>query len=118
MTWSVSKRRSGPPSTPNGLFVLPYNKGMQDPVGKELQQIPGVGPKIADMLNDIGISSIAELKGRSAEDLYERLTVHKGRHIDRCVLYVFREAVYFASHDEHDPDLLKWWNWKDRMDYR
>nr|WP_321429915.1 helix-hairpin-helix domain-containing protein [uncultured Methanolobus sp.] len=29
------------------------------------------------------------------------------------MLYVFREAVYFASNEEHDPELLKWWNWKD-----
>jgi hypothetical protein len=33
--------------------------------------------------------------------------------VDRCVLYVFRCAVYFASEAEHDPELLKWWNWKD-----
>ncbi|MGA3073400.1 MAG: helix-hairpin-helix domain-containing protein, partial [Bryobacteraceae bacterium] len=31
-----------------------------------------------------------------------------------CVLYVFRCAVYFASEAEHDPELLKWWNWKDQ----
>jgi hypothetical protein len=28
------------------------------------------------------------------------------------VLYVFRCAVYYAGHREHDPELLKWWNWK------
>ncbi|MBC8473125.1 MAG: pathogenicity locus, partial [Planctomycetes bacterium] len=31
-----------------------------------------------------------------------------------CMLYVLRCAVYYASNTEHDPDLLKWWNWKDR----
>jgi hypothetical protein len=30
------------------------------------------------------------------------------------VKYVFRCAVYFASHEVHDPSLLQWWNWKDR----
>jgi hypothetical protein len=34
--------------------------------------------------------------------------------MDRCVLYAFRCAVYYASHDVRDPKLLKWWNWKDR----
>jgi hypothetical protein len=34
--------------------------------------------------------------------------------VDRCLLYVFRCAVYFAEHTRHDPELLKWWNWKDR----
>lgn len=91
---------------------------MQDLAIKELQQIPGVGPKLAKMLCSIGISSIGELKGRSAEELYEQLSIVAARHIDPCVLYIFRGAVYFASHDEYDPELLKWWNWKDRTDYR
>lgn len=33
--------------------------------------------------------------------------------MDRCMLYVFRCAVYYASSEQHDPELLKWWNWKD-----
>ncbi len=33
--------------------------------------------------------------------------------LDRCVLYVFRCANYYAAHKRHDPELLKWWNWKD-----
>jgi hypothetical protein len=36
-----------------------------------------------------------------------------GAHVDRCALYVFRCAVYFASEAKPDPELLKWWNWKD-----
>jgi len=36
-----------------------------------------------------------------------------GQHIDRCVLYIFREAVYFAGNPQPEPELLKWWNWKD-----
>ena len=44
----------------------------------------------------------------------DALSALRGRKMDRCVLYVFRCAVYFASESEHDPELLKWWNWKDR----
>ncbi|MHA2066255.1 MAG: hypothetical protein ACXABY_17925 [Candidatus Thorarchaeota archaeon] len=29
------------------------------------------------------------------------------------MLYVFRCAIYYASNNEHDPQLLKWQNWKD-----
>jgi hypothetical protein len=29
------------------------------------------------------------------------------------MLYVFRTAVYYASNSKHDPEKLKWWNWKD-----
>jgi len=36
------------------------------------------------------------------------------RHIDCCVLNVFRCAVYFATVKKPVPELLKWWNWKDK----
>jgi hypothetical protein len=32
---------------------------------------------------------------------------------DRCLLYVFRCAVYYASTAAPEPELLKWWSWKD-----
>lgn len=50
----------------------------------ELQQIPGVGPKIAAKLGELGISSVEDLKGRQAEDLYFELCALSGTHIDRC----------------------------------
>ena len=79
-----------------------------------LEQIPGVGPKIAQDLVSIGIRSVEDLKGRSAENLYHKLCRAKGFNIDRCMLYVLRCAVYYASNTEHDPELLNWHNWKDR----
>lgn len=80
----------------------------------ELQQIPGVGKSIAADLHSLNIHSIKELRNKDPEKLYARLCSKQGTHIDRCVLYVFRCAVYFASHKEHKPALLKWWNWKDK----
>ena len=82
----------------------------------ELQQIPGVGPSIAADLNGIGITRIEELKGQSPQKLYDQLCAATGKKHDRCVLYVFRCAVYYASHSRHDPEKLKWWNWKDGAD--
>ncbi len=81
---------------------------------KEFQIIPGVGPSLARDIVDLGLSSVAELKGRSPEKMYRELCVLCGQHVDRCVLYVFRCAVYYASSTVHKPELLKWWNWKDR----
>jgi len=79
----------------------------------DLLRIPGVGPSIAADLNRVGIREVAELRGRNPESLYTDLCREVGHHVDRCVLYVFRCAVYFASEGEHDAELLKWWNWKD-----
>jgi len=85
---------------------------MAQDVERELRRIPGVGPSIAGDLYALGIRSVAELRGRDPEELYARLCAWQGGPVDRCVLYVFRCAVYFASNDRHDPELLKWWHWK------
>jgi hypothetical protein len=79
----------------------------------DLSRIPGVGPSIASDLYSLGIREVADLRGGDPEFLYTELCRKMAQHVDRCVLYVFRCAVYFASESKHDPDLLKWWNWKD-----
>ncbi len=78
-----------------------------------LQEIPGVGPSIAVDLRDLGIRRVSDLSGRDPQRLYEKLCALRGTHIDRCVLYVFRCAVYYAGRKRHDPERLKWWNWSD-----
>lgn len=79
----------------------------------EFQQIPGVGPRMAQDLADLGYRGLNDLKHQDPEQMYQQLIALRGQHIDRCVLYVFRCCVYFVSQSEHDPELLKWWNWKD-----
>ncbi len=79
----------------------------------ELTRIPGVGVSLARDLRDLGHETVESLRGTDPEELYERLCALRGVPIDRCVLYVFRCATYFASTDHPDPELLKWWNWKD-----
>ena len=85
-----------------------------DKVVKELSRIPGVGPSIASDLYLLGVREIADIRGQNPESLYADLCQRAGQHVDRCVLYVFRCAVYYASEIQHDPERLKWWNWKDR----
>lgn len=80
---------------------------------EELQSVPGVGKKIAEDLWSLGCRSVEDLKDKDPEELYLELCAQQGRHVDRCMLYVFRCAVYYASNDRHDPALLKWWNWKE-----
>src|SRR3954465_7260485 len=79
----------------------------------ELRRIPGIGPSLARDLIDLGITRVSALRGHDPEQLYQRLCDLRGVHQDRCVLYTFRCAVYFASQARHDPELLKWWNWQD-----
>lgn len=82
---------------------------------KSLQAIPGVGPATEKDFHDLGIDRADQLKNADPEALYEDLCTRRGVRIDRCQLYVFRCAVYYASNQFHDPDKLKWWYWKDRQ---
>lgn len=78
-----------------------------------LMEIPGVGESIAKDLNKIGIKNISDLKNKNPEELYKLSNEKVGLVQDRCLLYVFRCAVYYAK-GGRDVEKLKWWNWKDK----
>jgi hypothetical protein len=82
---------------------------------EQLMTIPGIGKSIANDLWNIGITTIDDLIGRDPEILYDQSNHLAGAVQDRCLLYSFRCAVYFAETigEERDPEKLKWWNWKD-----
>lgn len=79
----------------------------------DLQTIPGIGPSMAQDLVDLGYGAVRDLEGAEPEEMFDRLRAARGGYMDRCVLYVFRCAVYYANNTNHEPELLKWWNWKD-----
>ena len=83
---------------------------------KELMQIPSIGKSIANDLWNIGIRSVTDLKETNPEMLYDQSNRYAGAVQDRCLLYSFRCAVYYAQTEEElrDPEKLKWWNWKDK----
>ena len=87
---------------------------MESSSPQQLEQIPGIGDSIAQDMRSIGIHCVDDLKGQQAEELYDKLCEFKASPVDRCMLYVFRCAIYYASNTEHDPELLKWQNWKDK----
>ncbi len=80
-----------------------------------LTSIPGVGKSIAQDLVNIGIQKVSDLKGQNPQWLFDQSNKFAGVVQDRCLLYVFRCAVYYAETDERkrDKEKLKWWNWKD-----
>ncbi len=86
-------------------------KSTLDP--EDVRRIPGVGPSLAQDLADLGYGRVSQLRGADPEQMYRRLCTLRGGHIDRCVLYVFRCAVYYAGTAVHEPELLQWWKWKD-----
>lgn len=80
----------------------------------DLRTIPGVGKETEKDLVMLGYNSVSSLKGVNPEELYERECIMRGVKIDRCQLYVYRCAVYFAETENPEPEKLKWWYWKDK----
>ena len=89
------------------------NKNSQT-FSNDLESIPGIGPSLAADLRKLGIDRVGDLRNRDPEKLYTDLCALKGVRQDPCVLYAFRCAVYYSGKKHPDPELLKWWNWKDR----
>lgn len=83
-----------------------------EPSREELESIPGIGKKLAQELRRLDCHCVSDLKDKDPEQLYKRLNELKGTKVDPCVLYTFRCATYFAR-GGRDPELLKWWKWKD-----
>lgn len=79
----------------------------------DLRQIPGVGLQTEQDLLRLGYPTVASLRGADPEEIYQRDCCERGCTIDRCQLYVYRCAVYYASTPDPDPQLLQWWKWKD-----
>jgi hypothetical protein len=76
-------------------------------VPDELTSIPNIGPKLAAKLRRLGIDAPGDLRGRDAEDLYERLGALEGRRADPCVLDTFHAAVDYANGGPARP----WWEY-------
>ena len=79
----------------------------------DLRKIPGVGENMERRLVNIGYPTLESLKGQNPEALYAKDCEYSESPVDRCVLYAYWRAVYFAENDVHEPEKLKWWNWKD-----
>ncbi len=71
----------------------------------ELHSIPNVGPATVGDLARLGITSIADLRGNNAQELYDKLAKLDGVPHDICVLDVFEAAIDYAEHGSCEP----WW---------
>lgn len=81
---------------------------------KDIQRAPGIGKSLAADLYAIGVRSLDDLKTKDPQKLYEASNKLALVVQDPCVLYAFRCAVYFARTPNPEPELTKWWHWKDR----
>ena len=72
-----------------------------------LTAIPNVGPAIARKLRALDVRSAGDLRGRDADELFERLCALDGRRHDPCLLDTFVAAVDYANGGPARP----WWEY-------
>jgi hypothetical protein len=71
----------------------------------DLQLLPNVGPAVARMLVRAGIERPDDLRGLSAERLYQRLCERDGRRHDPCLLDTLVAVIDYANGAPPRP----WW---------
>ena len=76
-------------------------------LGSELVEIPNIGPKIAEKLARLGITTPKDLKKKNPVKMYERLNRMDGVRHDPCLLDVFAAAVDFVKTGKSMP----WWHY-------
>jgi hypothetical protein len=76
-----------------------------DAIPPALTAIPNVGPAVARKLLALDVRGLDDLRGRDAEDLFERLCALDGRRHDPCLLDTFAAAVAYADGGPARP----WW---------
>jgi hypothetical protein len=70
-----------------------------------LEEIPNVGPSLAEDLRLVGVSHPRDLIGRDPYQMYEELCCKTGERHDPCVIDVFISAVRFMEGEPKRP----WW---------
>jgi len=85
---------------------------------RALRDLVSVGPAIVRDFELLGIRSVAQLRRRNPEKLYEKLCRVKGAAQDICCLDVFRAAVAQARDPQLPAEQCQWWYWSRRRKAR
>ena len=70
-------------------------------------------PELPIDLWNLGLRSVNDLSKSDPKEMFEETRRLAGGSMDKCILYVYRCAVAYARDPNLDPELRKWWNWKD-----
>jgi hypothetical protein len=84
--------------------VADYEQGHDEAMAR-LEEIPNVGPRMAEALLKLGVSRLEDAAGRDPDEMYRELCALDARRPDPCVRDVFAAVV---SHAEGGP-ARPWW---------
>lgn len=78
---------------------------------RRLQDLRGIGRAMLHDFEQLGISTVRQLKDCDAQDLYHRMCELSGTRQDPCVLDTYRCAIEQARDPDLPPQKCDWWYW-------
>ena len=78
---------------------------------RRLQDLTSVGPATLEDFVLLGIKSVAQLKRRSPQRMYDQLCRLKQQRLDPCCLDVFVAAVAQVRDPNLPIEQRQWWYW-------
>lgn len=84
---------------------------MQATETRQLKDLRGIGRKMLEDFEHLGVSSVRQLKSQSADRLYERMCEITGTRQDPCVLDTYRCAIEQARNPNLPEEQRDWWYW-------
>ena len=78
---------------------------------RQLKNLRGIGKKMLEDFDRLGVTSVSQLKSRDAEELYRRMCEISGQRQDPCVLDTYRCAIEQARNPDLPEEQRDWWYW-------
>jgi hypothetical protein len=78
---------------------------------RQLKDLRGIGKKMLEDFDKLGVRSIGQLKSCDAQDLYTRMCDLTGTRQDPCVLDTYRCAIEQARNPNLPEEQRDWWYW-------
>ena len=78
---------------------------------RQLKNLRGIGKKMLEDFDKLGVRSVSQLKSRDADELYRRMCEISGQRQDPCVLDTYRCAIEQARNPDLPEEQRDWWYW-------
>jgi len=78
---------------------------------RKLGDLRGIGKKMLEDFDQLGVRSVQQLKSRDADELYRRMCEISGQRQDPCVLDTYRCAIEQARNPNLPDEQRDWWYW-------
>ena len=76
-----------------------------------LKDLRGIGVKMLEDFEILGVKSVRQLKTEDAGKLYDRMCQLTGTRQDPCVLDTYRCAIEQARNPNLPEEMKNWWYW-------